>query len=184
MLLLLQASGSVLEVAVGTGLNLPLYNWSAVTSLTGIDLSQGMLTGAASRVTNSIPAAYIPTSAAATASAASADGDAPNSPSSSAQQQLNPIIGTAREKRGVPVQLVQADVTSLPFPDNIYDVVFDTFSLCVFDRPEAALSEMVRVLKPGGRLLLLEHSRSDNPLLGAYQVGFSSVAPYDGLAVL
>lgn len=37
------ASGRVLEVAVGTGINLPLYNWSRVTAYTGVDLSPGML---------------------------------------------------------------------------------------------------------------------------------------------
>lgn len=68
---------------------------------------------------------------------------------------------------------LQADVSSLPFPAAAYDSVVDTFSLCVFPDPAAALGEMARVVAPasqGGRVLLLEHTKSDNPLLAAYQV--------------
>jgi ubiquinone/menaquinone biosynthesis C-methylase UbiE len=135
-------------VAVGTGLNLPLYDWPRITSLTGMDLSEGMLTEAAARVQAA------PELARASLIAASSSGS--DSSSSSGR---------------VPVRLVQADVVRLPFADASFDVVLDTFSLCVFGQPQAALAEMARVLRPGGRLLLLEHSRSDNPLLGAYQVG-------------
>lgn len=68
---------------------------------------------------------------------------------------------------------LQADATQLPLQSGAYDTVVDTFSLCVIPDPLAALKEMARVVRPaaqGGRVLLLEHSRSSNPLLGAYQV--------------
>lgn len=129
LLYCLQARGDVLEVGVGTGLNLPFYNWSNMTTLTGADISEGMLREAAARVQ-----------------------------SAANLQQANLT------------SLVQADVTQLPFPDCSFDAVVDTFSLCVFARPQEALAEMARVLRPGGRLLLVEHSRSDNPVLGAYMV--------------
>ncbi|GIL79461.1 hypothetical protein Vretimale_18338 [Volvox reticuliferus] len=72
----------------------------------------------------------------------------------------------------LPISFRQADVAALPFPDSSFDSVVDTFSLCVFPDPQAALNEMARVVRPaaeGGRVLLLEHCRSDNPLLAAYQ---------------
>jgi ubiquinone/menaquinone biosynthesis C-methylase UbiE len=152
-----QASGDVLEVAVGTGLNLPLYDWSRLTSLTGLDLSDGMLAKAAGRVQ---AAPELAQASLVTTPSSSSDSSSSSSSSSSGS---------------VPVRLVQADVVQLPFADGSFDVVLDTFSLCVFGQPQAALAEMARVLRPGGRLLLLEHSKSDNPLLGAYQVRMLTV---------
>jgi ubiquinone/menaquinone biosynthesis C-methylase UbiE len=155
LILCVQASGDVLEVAVGTGLNLPLYDWSRLTSLTGLDLSNGMLAEAAGRVQ---AAPELAQASLVTTPSSSSDSSSSSSSSSS-----------------VPVRLVQAGAVQLPFADGSFDVVLDTFSLCVFGQPQAALAEMARVLRPGGRLLLLEHSRSDNPLLGAYQVRLLTV---------
>ena len=63
------------------------------------------------------------------------------------------------------VQFVQADAEALPFPDNHFDVVTIAFGLRNVTRKENALRSMLRVLKPGGRLLVLEFSKPTNALM-------------------
>jgi methyltransferase OMS1 len=67
------------------------------------------------------------------------------------------------------VLTLQADAAALPLDTQSADTVVDTFSLCVMSSPREVLSEMARVVKPGGRVLLLEHARSNNAALGWYQ---------------
>ena len=66
-------------------------------------------------------------------------------------------------------------MAALPFPPASFDTVVSTFSLCVFPDPGAALAEVRRVLAPGGRALLLEHTASRNAALGAYQRATSAL---------
>lgn len=69
-------------------------------------------------------------------------------------------IGKKRlEAAGVPCPVVEADAESLPFEDNSFDVVTVSFGIRNMTHKDRALSEMLRVLKPGGRLLVLEFSR-------------------------
>jgi len=112
-----QATGEVLEVAVGTGLNLPFY--PADVTLTGIDLSDRMLDLA--------------------------------------------------RRRGRPATLRQADAHALPFADGSFDTVVCTFGLCAIPDVEAAVTEMVRVLRPGGRLILVDHVASTSGVIRAGQ---------------
>ncbi|MEU3627619.1 SAM-dependent methyltransferase [Amycolatopsis coloradensis] len=109
-----QASGDVLEVAVGTGLNLPLYPGGV--TLTGIDLSDGMLDIARGRA----------------------------------------------ESLGHPVTLRRADAHDLPFDAGSFDTVVCTLGLCAIPDHGKALGEMARVLRPGGRLILLDHIASSS----------------------
>ena len=59
-------------------------------------------------------------------------------------------------------QVVQAPAEHLPFPDESFDTVVSTWALCTVDDPEKSLADIRRVLKPGGRLLFLEHVRSED----------------------
>ncbi|WP_326949006.1 methyltransferase domain-containing protein [Amycolatopsis sp. NBC_01307] len=107
-----QASGDVLEVAVGTGLNLP--NYPADVRLTGLDLSAGMLDLARVRA----------------------------------------------EKLGRAITLQQGSAQELPFADASFDTVVCTFGLCAIPDHPAAVGEMARVLRPAGRLILVDHVAS------------------------
>ena len=112
-----QASGEVLEVAVGTGRNLPFYPQGI--RLTGLELSEAMLTIARRRA----------------------------------------------EELSQEVELLQGDAQALPFPDATFDTVVCTFSLCSIPDDRKAVAEMKRVLRPGGRLLLIDHVPSTTRLL-------------------
>lgn len=68
-----------------------------------------------------------------------------------------------------PVQVVRAPAEQLPFEDASFDYVVATFVLCTVEDPQRALQEAHRVLKPGGRLLFLEHVRSDDPRVARWQ---------------
>lgn len=107
-----RASGQTLEVAVGTGLNLPFY--PADVELTGLDLSQSMLDLARRRADD---------------------------------------LGRA-------VDLRHGNAHSLPFEDASFDTVVCTFGMCAIPDLESALDEMLRTLRPGGRLILADHVSS------------------------
>ena len=57
------------------------------------------------------------------------------------------------------IDLAQADAQALPFPANYFDAAFATLVFCSVPEPKKALDETIRVLKPGGKLVLLEHVR-------------------------
>jgi demethylmenaquinone methyltransferase/2-methoxy-6-polyprenyl-1,4-benzoquinol methylase len=82
------------------------------------------------------------------------------------------------------LEFVQADAQSLPFPDDSFDCVTIAFGLRNVTDKDAALRSMLRVLKPGGRLLVLEFSKPENELLGkAYDAYSFRILPLMGRLV-
>jgi demethylmenaquinone methyltransferase/2-methoxy-6-polyprenyl-1,4-benzoquinol methylase len=76
------------------------------------------------------------------------------------------------------IKFSQADAQSLPFPDNTFDVITIAFGLRNVTDKDMALRSMLRVLKPGGRLLVLEFSKPGNPLLSkVYDTYSFSILP-------
>jgi len=66
-------------------------------------------------------------------------------------------------------EIIDAGAERLPFPDATFDTAVVTFVLCSVPDQKAALDEITRVLKPSGRLLFLEHVRSDDPGVAKWQ---------------
>lgn len=66
-------------------------------------------------------------------------------------------------------RLLVMDAQSLAFPDHTFDTVVSSLTVCTFAEPVAALREMARICRVDGRILLLEHGRSDQEWLGRWQ---------------
>lgn len=116
-----RATGEVLEVAVGTGLNLPFY--PEQVTVTGLDLSEGMLDIARNRA-----------------------------------RQLDRTV-----------TLRQGSAHALPFADGSFDTVVCTLGLCAIPDTDAAIDEMLRVSRPGGTLILVDHVASSSLLARGLQ---------------
>jgi ubiquinone/menaquinone biosynthesis C-methylase UbiE len=67
------------------------------------------------------------------------------------------------------VEIVEAAAERLPFEDDRFDTAVATLVLCTVPDPSAALREVMRVLRPGGRLLFLEHVRAPDARLARWQ---------------
>ena len=84
---------------------------------------------------------------------------------------------------GVALPTLVCDAEKLPFPEGSFDLVSVAFGLRNMTHKEAALAEMNRVLKPGGKLLVLEFSRVAKPLQKAYDWYSFKVLPQLGSLV-
>lgn len=81
---------------------------------------------------------------------------------------------------GVLAPAVQCDAERLPFPEQYFDCATVGFGLRNMTRKQAALAEMRRVLKPGGRLVVLEFSKVWKPLERAYDLYSFKLLPWLG----
>ena len=96
------------------------------------------------------------------------------------------MLRTGRDRlldAGVILPTVVCDAERLPFADGHFDLVSVAFGLRNMTHKDAALREMARVLKPGGRLLVLEFSRVAKPLRGLYDLYSFKVLPRLGQLV-
>jgi ubiquinone/menaquinone biosynthesis C-methylase UbiE len=122
----LLAAGTVLEVGIGSGLNLPFYG-PKVERLHALDPSRELWRMARDRV------AAAP----------------------------------------FPVEFDAVSAETIPLADRSVDTVVSTWTLCTIPDPERALAEMRRVPRPGGRLIFVEHGRSLEPRVRAWQDGLT-----------
>jgi len=112
-----QATGKILEIAIGTGRNLPHY--PAGARLTGFDISPRMLA----------------------------------------------IADERARALGLEIELALGDAQHLSYEDASFDTVVCTLALCSIPDDRAAIAEVFRVLRPGGRFVLVEHVRSHHPVV-------------------
>ena len=77
---------------------------------------------------------------------------------------------------GSNIKFVQANAECLPFPDNYFNAVSIAFGLRNVTHKDKAIASMLRVLKPGGRLLILEFSKPSNPVLSEVYDKYSFTA--------
>jgi ubiquinone/menaquinone biosynthesis C-methylase UbiE len=108
-----EATGHVLEVGIGSGLNLPFYRESA-SHIVGLDPSPKLLA----------------------------------------------MAREAAHRSAMPLKLIEGTAEAIPIEDRSIDTVVTTWTLCSVPDVGRALREMRRVLRPGGRLLFVEHGRA------------------------
>ena len=70
---------------------------------------------------------------------------------------------------GVPLEFIEGSAESIPLPDEEFDTVLMTYSLCTIPDAQAALQEIRRVLKPGGRLVFCEHGEAPDASVARWQ---------------
>lgn len=118
-----EATGRVLEIGIGSGLNLPFYDPAKVEKLWGLE----------------------------------------------PVDEIRRMAEKAAVGAPFPVEFIGLPGESIPLDDAIVDTVVTTYTLCTIPDAVAALREMRRVLKPGGRLLFAEHGKAPDASVWRWQ---------------
>jgi ubiquinone/menaquinone biosynthesis C-methylase UbiE len=116
------ARGRVLEVGIGSGLNLPFYG-NTVAEIIGLEPSP----------------------------------------------KLVEMANKAARQTPIPLRLIEGTAEAIPIEDDSVDAVVTTWTMCNILEVQKAVQEMRRVLKPGGRLLFVEHGRASEPRVRWWQ---------------
>jgi ubiquinone/menaquinone biosynthesis C-methylase UbiE len=109
------AEGLVLEVGIGSGLNIPFYDAGKVSKVIGLD------------------------------------------PSPELNEMAQKVVDKTAAENGLDVEIILGSAEAMPFPDDHFDTVVITYTLCTIPNAEAANLEIRRVLKPDGKLVFCEH---------------------------
>ncbi len=129
----IQPGNSVLEVGVGTGINLGLY--PASCAITGIDLSTPMLDKARDRIV----------------------------------------------RKGLRnCRVTEMDAAAMVFPDESFDIVYAPYLISVVPDPVRVAQEMRRVCRRGGRIVILNHFKSEHPILSRFDTAISPLTVHIG----
>ncbi|KAG0307163.1 Methyltransferase-like protein 7B [Dissophora globulifera] len=173
--LLKQARGRVLEIASGTGRNVDYYTKGCCDEIVFSDFSEGMMEVLKTTVAKSdLGKRYdyqfrrqqqleLERIAQSQQRLQDAGGQGDVSPgaeaavASTASALSDPATSKVVE---TVIKFEIMNAAAIPHPDQSFDTVVDTFGLCSFEDPVKVLKEMKRVLRPGGRLLLIEHGNS------------------------
>ncbi|MBT3672741.1 MAG: class I SAM-dependent methyltransferase [Porticoccaceae bacterium] len=126
-----QASGVILEVGIGSGLNIPFYDRSKVEEVIGLDPSP----------------------------------------------ELNAMAKKVADEYNLPVDFMLSGAEEMALPNNYVDTVLVTYTMCTIPDVLSANKEMLRVLKPGGKLIFCEHGLAPDANVSKWQ---SRIDPFWG----
>ena len=117
------AQGLVLDVGIGSGLNIPFYDMSKIDKVLGLDPSV----------------------------------------------ELNNLAKDVAEEHQINIDFMLCGAEDIPLPDNHVDTVLITYTMCTIPDVLEANKEMLRVLKPGGKLVFCEHGQAPDLKVAKWQ---------------
>ena len=117
------AEGVVLDVGIGSGLNIPFYDMNKIDKVLGLDPSE----------------------------------------------ELNNIAEGVAEENEVNIDFMLCGAEDIPLPDNHVDTLLVTYTMCTIPEVAEANKEMLRVLKPGGKLIFCEHGLAPDANVAKWQ---------------